>query len=170
MAFFILIPHPDFPPRAVRGVTVAVECERGDLRLRYRVEGAAEVIWPAPTPPERTDGLWKATCFELFTKADGAAGYVEFNFAPSGRWAAYVFDGYRAGMRDLALAAQPRIERRGDEVAVTCPVVDGRIALTAVIEETGGRRSFWSLAHPSGAPDFHHGDCFVAQLPAPEAL
>jgi hypothetical protein len=168
MTLYTLIPHPDHPPLAVDGVTVEVEREGGDLRLRYRIEAASEVVWPAPATPERADELWKATCFELFATPDDGEGYVEFNFSPSGRWAAYAFDGYRVGMRDLPLPVPPRIERLADGIAVAMANGGARIALTAVIEETGGRRSFWSLAHPPGAPDFHHGDCFVARLPAPE--
>ncbi|QKS01515.1 DOMON-like domain-containing protein [Sphingomonas sp. CL5.1] len=171
MAIYTLIPHPDFPPLAVKEVSVEVERRGGELCLHYRVEGAGELVWPEPAAPGRMDELWKATCFELFVKPDGGEGYAEFNFSPSGRWAAYAFDGYRAGMRDLPLPVDPRIERRGDGVTVSgLDDVNGRrIALTAVIEETGGRRSFWSLAHPPGAPDFHRDDCFVARLPAPEA-
>ena len=39
------------------------------------------------------------------------------------------------------------------------------LGLSAVIEEHGGAKSYWALAHPPGAPDFHHPDCFAAQLP-----
>ena len=42
-----------------------------------------------------------------------------------------------------------------------------QLALTAVIEDTTGALSYWALAHPSGAPDFHHPDCFVLELPEP---
>ena len=44
---------------------------------------------------------------------------------------------------------------------------DWRLGLTAVVEETGGRISYWALAHPAGRPDFHRADCFVLELPAP---
>ena len=44
-----------------------------------------------------------------------------------------------------------------------------RIALSAVIEEVDGTKSYWALRHPPGAPDFHHPDCFALELPAPEA-
>ena len=37
-------------------------------------------------------------------------------------------------------------------------------AVSAVIEETDGTRSFWSLAHPPGKPDFHHRDSFALEL------
>ena len=39
------------------------------------------------------------------------------------------------------------------------------IGLSAVLEQQDGTKSYWALAHPPGAPDFHHPDCFVARLP-----
>ena len=42
------------------------------------------------------------------------------------------------------------------------------MGLTAVIEEEGGVKSFWALAHGDPAkPDFHDPACFTAKLPAP---
>ena len=41
-----------------------------------------------------------------------------------------------------------------------------RLGLSAVIEETSGRKSYWALAHPPGKADFHHSDCFALELPA----
>ena len=35
----------------------------------------------------------------------------------------------------------------------------------AVLEGADGSRTFWALHHPSEQPDFHHPDCFAAQLP-----
>jgi hypothetical protein len=40
------------------------------------------------------------------------------------------------------------------------------LALSAVIEEMNGNKSYWALAHPQGAPDFHHADCFALELAA----
>ena len=39
-----------------------------------------------------------------------------------------------------------------------------RAALSAVIEEASGTKSYWALAHPPGKPDFHHSDAFVLDL------
>jgi hypothetical protein len=69
----------------------------------------AALLLPEPAVPERADLLWQHSCFELFLMDPESGDYLEFNFSPSGRWAAYRFDGYRAGMRDLDLAAGPRI-------------------------------------------------------------
>jgi len=36
-----------------------------------------------------------------------------------------------------------------------------------VIEEEGGVKSYWSLAHAADAPDFHDPACFALALAAP---
>jgi hypothetical protein len=166
-----LTPHPDTPPRAVRAVEVEIGPLSGtQARLRYAVTGEiARLALPEAASPERADALWKRTCFEAFVVRE--AGYREFNFSPSTEWAAYDFDGYRAGMRSADVLA-PRIEgRHGHEhyelhIAFDLPGdAPRRLALTAVIEETDGAKSYWALAHPPGKPDFHHADGFVLELP-----
>ncbi|MCM8729984.1 DOMON-like domain-containing protein [Hephaestia sp. GCM10023244] len=173
MAAFDLVPHSDHPPLRVRGVRAELRSTRGGIALRYRVDGAGQLVVPAATAPERADALWRTTCFELFLKPADEAGYVEFNFSPSTCWAAYRFDAHRDGMRDLERAAAPKIDRFADGVDVACDlggVASGPLlmGLTAVIEEEGGHTSYWALAHPDGPPDFHDPDCFVARLAAPE--
>ncbi|MEG3180770.1 DOMON-like domain-containing protein [Sphingomonas sp. LT1P40] len=165
---FDLIPHSDAPPVAVGRVHVTFAPDR----LRFEVAGAAALRLPTIAVPERTDELWRTTCFELFIKPDGGDAYVEFNFSPSTRWAAYAFDGYRAGMRDMAVTAAPAIARDGDSWTVALslsdlPEGDWRVALNAVIEEADGSKSYWALAHPDGGPDFHHDACFALSIPAP---
>jgi len=44
-----------------------------------------------------------------------------------------------------------------------------QLAMTAVIEEQGGRKSYWAMAHPAGAPDFHDPACFTGLVAAPGA-
>jgi hypothetical protein len=39
-----------------------------------------------------------------------------------------------------------------------------RIAMAAVVEDEGGRLSYWALRHPPGRPDFHHPDSFTLEL------
>ena len=171
MPTFNLVPHPDHPSLAVRAVAVELLRKTENVQLTFVIRGAEEVVFPAPTTPTRADELWRTTCFELFLGFDDEERYVEFNFSPSTRWAAYAFDGYREGMATLDRDAPPRIERLADGVAADCdlaglPHGELRMALTAVIEEEGGVRSFWSLGHPPGKPDFHHPACFDARLPA----
>ena len=43
-----------------------------------------------------------------------------------------------------------------------------RVGLTAVIEDTLGGKTYWALAHPAGAPDFHSPDGRVLELTTSE--
>jgi len=161
--------HPDCWCRAVERIEVQlVRAAAHELELRYAVTGAVADIRLAPKEyPARADELWRTTCFEAFVaEADGS--YAEYNFAPSTRWAIYHFDSYRAGMRSSGAA--PRIEVNAEvnrfDLATSIPVSQNaaRLALTAVIEETDGNKSYWSLRHPPGKPDFHHADSFAYEL------
>jgi hypothetical protein len=168
---FSLICHPDTPCAAVRSIDVElVRPHDGVARLHYIVSGdIAAVALPARTAPARADRLWEHTCFEAFARGAGE-GYCEFNFSPSTQWAAYAFDGYRSNMRNAESAA-PHIhilataERFDLQAMIDLgDVVAHRLALSAVIEETSGAKSYWALAHPPGKPDFHHADSFAYEL------
>lgn len=166
--------HPDTPASQVTSVEVEITMtDPDDVLLTFIVQPADGVKLPEPAAPARTDGLWQATCFELFV-AMGDHGYVEFNLAPSSQWAAYLFDGYREGMQawDVAVAPHVEVERKSGALSVAADIdltgtLPGplKIALSAVIEELDGTKSYWALRHPPGRPDFHHPDCFVRQLP-----
>ncbi len=169
----VLVPHRECPPDAVESVEVVVgPRSAAQLRLRYVVTGRmGDLLVPAPADPERTDDLWRTTCFEAFAGPAGADSYVEFNFSPSTRWAVYGFDRYREDATKPDVLA-PRIEGRHGErhyelhVAFDLPGEGPwRLALSAVIEETSGVKSYWALKHPAGKPDFHHADGFVLELP-----
>lgn len=173
-----LVPHPDMPPAAVEAVDVDLIRDGDTLLLTFVVEGNDHVALPDWVAPARADDLWKTTCCELFLGAAGDAGYVEFNYSPSTRWAAYRFESYREGRRDLPLSADPHVDRGDDNSAYLVEVEQSladlpagplEMALTAVIEETDGTKSFWSLAHADGPPDFHNRDCFIATLPAADS-
>ena len=132
---------------------------------------AGRFVIPETLEPGRVDGLWESTCFEAFIQAEGEDSYREWNFAPSGDWAAYDFAGYRDGMAAAAVV-EPyvRIEDNftwwslGATIAVPAER-DWRLGLSAVLEEANGATSYWALAHPPGdRPDFHHPDCFAARL------
>lgn len=153
-------------------MTVQIVRDRGGLQLLYVVEGdPARLVLPPPQEPYRADGLWQTTCFELFLHDEGE-GYREFNFSPSGQWAAYRFRGYREGKEPLGLDSPPVIGSSPKPFGLLLSVsirveiqAKARLGLSAIIEETGGRKSYWALAHPGGDPDFHHRDCFALELP-----
>jgi hypothetical protein len=177
-----LVPHPSTPISAF-GVAAAVEWSgTGALRFAYRLVGSlARVRVPAASPSRRADRLWEHTCFEAFVGLAGAPAYVELNFAPSGAWALYRFDRYREGAPLVPDEVAPRIAVvRGPEhldleatVALDAwPPAYGTaalcIGLTAVVETTDGRLSYWALRHPAAMPDFHHADGFAVRLAACE--
>jgi hypothetical protein len=165
-----LVPHPAAPSTAAKSVVVHLRSEPNRLALRYVVTGAAyRLRIPAPRAPSRADGLWRHTCFELFV-GDPRARYREFNFSPSGEWAAYAFAGYRQGKAPLDCEA-PGITVRASgsllELVTAVPhEAHGavKLGLSAVLEDNEGALSYWALRHPSPRPDFHHADAFALDL------
>ena len=170
--------HPQ--SEGAEALRIAVNANRspdGVLTLRYRLSGAVDEVRVAPAgPSERADELWRTTCFEAFIAAPGG-GYYELNFSPSSRWAAYRFEGYRAGMAPVEPLAAPTIEggADGDGYVLCAALAAGglaglstpdpwRLGVSAVIEDTAGRKSYWALVHPDGKPDFHHADGFACEL------
>jgi hypothetical protein len=178
----VLLPHPTTPSRHIGSIEVDIEAEDATLQVRYVVAGAIDnILWPEPAAAARTDNLWQHTCFELFIGSAEHPAYVEFNFSPSTRWAAYRFDSYRTGMREQPLVHAPHIVcRYGSNrmyLDVTCPrptlpsVADAqaRFGISAVIQDDTGAKTYWALAHPGGAPDFHHLAAFALELGHAEA-
>lgn len=142
---------------------------RGVLRLRYRIEAdLARLRIPPPRPPAPGERLWEHTCCELFVAQAGAAAYHEFNFSPSGAWAAYAFSDYRAGGPSPCPDPGISVTRNGNrlELAAAVAALEGPllVGLTAVVEAQDGQRSYWALRHPPGKPDFHHRDAFALEL------
>ena len=169
--------HPNSPCDVVETLSAQVERSApGKLALRFRIDGdIGQLSIPAGGASSRRDELWRHTCFELFLKAGASAAYYEFNFAPSGDWAAYRFDGYRSGMSNAEMPAAPTISSRSSagrfelavDLSLPSDVTSGdALSLTAVIEDRTQRISYWAVAHAPLKPDFHHDDGFVLRLPA----
>lgn len=151
----------------------------GELSLAYRLKGSPERLRiPGPLPPGPADGLWEHTCFEAFIAVADGPAYREFNFSPSGQWAAYGFSDYRQRDEAFKAAAAPRLAFRrlpdGVELdAVVSPELlppdpagaGYRLGLSAVVESADGGKSYWALAHPGPKPDFHRRDAFTLALP-----
>jgi hypothetical protein len=171
--------HPDSLCPAATQIEVDVAQPRtGSLVFRYVVTGRmGDLHLPPLTPAARAEELWQHTCFEAFVRCSAGAAYYEFNFAPSTQWAAYQFDGYRSGMRVASDVGPPSIEVLAsperfrlqaslqlDQLTRLPRDARWRLGLSALIEETSGRKSYWALAHPPGKPDFHHADCFAHEF------
>jgi hypothetical protein len=126
----------------------------------FRLGGDIQkLVIPRPATPERTDGLWKTTCFEIFIEC-GGDGYREFNLSPSGRWAAYEFEDYRSGMRNASADIEIEMSKLGNGLEIVANITSefpnpALAGLTAVIEERDGAIRYWSTAFAPGKPDFH---------------
>jgi hypothetical protein len=174
-----LLRHPSMGCEAVRTLDVslyAFDAER--IVLRYVLEGDLEyLIIPSEGAARRAHELWLHTCFEAFLGAVGLPGYHEFNFAPSRAWAMYRFSAPRQGMAVVTDARAPQLAMQRTAAGITLeatifwrdlipqiPPPRLRIAMAAVVEDEGGRLSYWALRHPPGRPDFHHPDSFTLEL------
>lgn len=173
-----LIRHPDTPSTVTR---VEVEMSRPTpqvLSLRYVVaDPPRALVVPVSASGARKDDLWKRTCFEAFICIPGGDAYYELNLSPSTEWAAYRFDGFRAGMANAEGAVTPRLEwittRDGYELHALADLSGlvglpddspWRLGLTAVIEDGPDQLSYWALTHPPGVQDFHNAAGWTAQV------
>jgi hypothetical protein len=174
-----LVRHPSMACEAVRTFDVSVRAFDADrIVLRYVLEGDFEsLIIAGEDAARRAHELWLHTCFEAFLGAAGAPGYCELNFAPSRAWAMYRFSARRAGEAVITDARAPHLALQRTAAAITLdatvfwrdlipqiPPPRLRIGLAAVVEDVGGRLSYWALRHPPGRPDFHHPDSFTLEL------
>ena len=173
--------HPHSQCVAATRVEVDVARQRGgSLVMSYVVYGeTSRLCLPAVTASERSDELWRHTCFEAFFGTAALPAYYELNFAPSTQWAAYRFSNYRAGMRVATQVSAPTIKVQSTS---TCYALQAsldlhtladlprdavwRLGLAAITEDSAGRKSYWALAHPSGKADFHHSDCLAHEFSA----
>jgi hypothetical protein len=177
--------HPDTPSEAIRGIAARVRRNQdGTLAVAYVIEGdlaRMKIPAPAPTSASRGEPLWRHTCCEIFIARQGEAAYHEFNFAPSGAWAAYAFARYRQSAPSAGGPPDPtlvhglsshttgsRLELHAsiclDRLSPSHAVAKLALAVSTVIEDRDGGLSYWALTHPSGKPDFHHPDAFTLRL------
>jgi hypothetical protein len=177
---FNLLPHPSTPPSdpALKvWVNIDHVASLGPVATTNIWFGigapAGRFVIPEAPEPSRADDLWQTTCFEAFLRPVGEASYREWNFAPSGQWAAYDFTAPRERMAKAEVAAAPyiRVEDNftwwalGATIAVDAET-QWELGLSAVLEEKDRTKSYWALAHPGGdKPDFHDPVCFAAHLP-----
>ena len=171
MQAVVLVPHPATPSAAVRSIFVRVRREGRALALDYRLSGdVPRLRLPQPAPAARAEGLWRHTCFELFVAARGAPAYQEFDFSPSGEWAAYAFAAYREDAAPLecrspALARRESAKELALQASVGCAARGPlRLGLSAVVEDAEGALSYWALLHRSAKPDFHDAASFALEL------
>ena len=175
-----LVMHPASRCEAVRSVDVAIARDAaGGLGISFRIAGEiGRLRLPGAAPPLRADGLWQHGCFEAFLRADGADCYHEFNFSPSGAWAAYRFTGRRTGRSSPVMTAPTlQAERLANSFGLSAILLLAELpdlaraatihsGLAAILEDGHGALSYWALAHGSPQPDFHDPASFTLALPA----
>ena len=174
-----LVPHPETPPSEPFKLWVNVDHSgafgaTATTNIWFCIGAPADrFVIPEPLEePQRAENLWEATCFEAFLRIPGMDSYQEWNFAPSGEWAAYDFTSHREGRTESDVAAPYiRIEDNltwwalGATISVDADAV-WALGLSAILEERDGTKSYWALAHaPGDKPDFHDAACFAAHLP-----
>ena len=170
----------------VSSINVSVEFIPDDrIAFRYCLRGdIARLRVPEPSlqTPQRTDMLWEHTCFEAFIGLQGETGYREFNFSPSGQWAAYDFVSYRQRTEDDPALHTPQITSNQTAGRLELKAILPRSALPAnphaknwqaglaavaeAVDTIDAAHSYWALHHPASRPDFHHRDGHVLLIPA----
>ncbi|MGR9088148.1 MAG: DOMON-like domain-containing protein [Gammaproteobacteria bacterium] len=170
--------HPDTDCTAVQSLRAELRIRSGgSLHLRYSLTAdLSRIRVPVPKTPQPADGLWRHTCFEAFFATDGDSRYHEFNFSPSGQWAAYAFSSYRI-RRPWTCRQSPNIRTQlthaklvlDAEVAAADLPPNGpgglcRLGLTAVVEARDGCLTYWALHHSGGQPDFHRRESFARSI------
>jgi hypothetical protein len=174
-----LVPHPETPPSEPFKLWVNVEHSgafgaTASANFWFCIGAAPKrfIIPVGAEEPARKENLWETTCFEAFLRNTGEQSYREWNFSPSGDWAAYDFTSHRDG-RANAEAAAPYVRLEDNmtwwALGATIAVPSKQrfdLGLSAILEETDGTKSYWALHHPEGdKPDFHDAACFTAHLP-----
>ena len=164
----VLSPHPETPCAVLRGIEVRVEHEPANmLAVTFTLDGKIdELRIPPPGPARVAERLWQHTCCEIFIAPGDGAGYREYNFSPSGEWAAYEFCAYRQGAAVQTRAPAIDVRRSARRLQLTARVeaFGSRIGIAAVIEADDGSLSYWALRHAPGKPDFHHPSTFALDL------
>jgi hypothetical protein len=179
----VLSSNAGSPDPVIHGLVAKVDAsDSAALALSYTLIGDIHrLLIPVAAAPMHVDGLWRHTCFEAFIGMKGSAAYYEFNFSPSSEWAVYSFRSYRDGapVDDERLSPEIVVRREAgmievdavvhlDRLGAILPGARFRLGLSAVIEDSDGKLSYWALKHPADKPDFHHPDSFTLELALPE--
>jgi hypothetical protein len=162
--------HPATSCPALRGIQVSIVRKPESVQVAYALEGEIDRLRiPPPRPPRVAERLWQHTCCEMFIARDGVPGYREFNFSPSGEWAAYGFQRYREGAAPLHVPPGIAVRQSAGRLELTASIPlhetqELLVGLSAVVEEESGALSYWALRHAPGKPDFHRPEAFALKL------
>jgi hypothetical protein len=115
-----LVCHPASCDEAVRAISVSARrAGAKELVLSYTIEAdVAQLHVPPACVPRMGQDLWRHTCCECFIALKNEPAYHEYNFSPSGEWAAYAFLKYREGgaLADASLRPQITVRKFQDRI------------------------------------------------------
>lgn len=172
--------HAGQPCPAVFNLEASIALQDRGLLIDFHLQGAIPDI---ELPVRRqdvqgpTDGLWEHTCMEAFISTPTDPAYREFNFSPSGDWAAYAFSDYRCRNACWKPTAIPQSSTQSDgkrfwHMQILLPPETlpksgvFQAGLSAVIETRDGLRAYWALRHATTQPDFHDRSGFCLNISA----
>jgi hypothetical protein len=155
-------------------VTLTQEAD-GGIAITYIISDiSSDIRVPTPDTPAPEGALWQTTCCELFVNPVEQTGYREFNFSPSGQWAAHDFLDIRKPAPTAPNCATPEIKAKREKSRLQLDVklpksafpraASLRLAVNVILQANDGTLAYWALTHPPGKPDFHHHAGFVLNL------
>lgn len=157
-------------------VLVSAQRSVDRLTLSYRVTPIEGIALSASDQLRgRALNLWRDTCFELFiAQTRGAKPYLEWNFAPDGRYEVFLFDDIRelsemsASMKDKLAPVQfsSQVCCNFYHLEVSLPLIaihdilghpEWRVQPTVVLK-IKGELHYYAPQHTSATPNFHAFD------------
>ena len=145
-----------------RFVTAELLIRDNKLEANFHVGDELDLRWPEFQAMTRASKLWQSTCFELFVGNPDQAGYLEFNFSPSGQWNCFSFSDYRQGMQEYTgfepinlRSAFPDMNIELSQQSIfRNPSNQISLGVSAVLQSSDDVLLYFSLAH-GDKPDFH---------------
>ena len=153
-----------------------IDRRNNKLKIDYKLLGTSQTIIPTvANQPIRQFDLWEHTCFEFFLGIKNTKKYWEFNLSPAGHWNVFRFPKYRHNIaEEMTFKELPvRVLQYSDELQLNLEIdldliitakQSLEVGITAVIEDTQGKISYWALTHLKNEADFHDRDSFILDL------
>jgi hypothetical protein len=152
-----------------------LQIKGSDLYVEFKISDAQNLFkfpiknetWTASTV-KRENGLWQATCFEMFLMPEGSKRYYEFNFSLKPAWNAYQFETYRHPQPPAPTGDFNFRTMSWDPVGNILKVAlnnkssyrQFHVGLTAILVEKSGAKHYCALTHLGERPDFHIAKSF----------
>lgn len=152
-------------------VNADISLIQNTLYLKYIISGNISSI--KLTPTKQSKDLWKNTCFELFLSNKNITEYLEFNWAPSGKWNIFKFKDYRErANKDTYEKSDFIVKNDNDNIIFESEIILNKynknisldinnllIGISVIIETN--TLEYWSNQHLHNKPDFHNKSSYL---------